>query len=101
MTYVSQCDIIKYNSQTQTHNVGPPILIRLKVAMVVQQPRTGVRVEWKWGSYIPTGWASIRCEPSPPNPRTQSIFGWTGGPHINCSQTVPCLVNCTGCSQLG
>ena len=39
MTYVSRSDAIKYNSQTQTHNVGAPTYLSLRVAIVVQQPR--------------------------------------------------------------
>ena len=50
MTHVSQCGAIKYNCRTQTHNVGPPTHLDLRVATVVQQSRThrsesGVRVE--------------------------------------------------------
>ena len=63
---------IKHNSQTQTHDVGPPTLLDLQVATVVQQPRTHqsegkVTVEWRWGSYMyPRG--GRRLDMTPPHP---------------------------------
>lgn len=69
---VSRRGAIKFNSCTQTHNVGPSTHMGLLVVVVVQQPQTHgskckVRVEWKRDPYIPTGRASIGCDPSPPN----------------------------------
>ena len=103
MTDVSRCCAIKYNSRTQIYNVGPPTHLGFRVAMVVQQPKSHrskdrVRGAWKWGLYIPTGRALIGCDPSPPNPWTPHVFGWTCNPHIDYSQDVPCLVDCIGCS---